>query len=791
MKRRWLKQNRELAKFNQNQAIKLRALDSELANLRTENLELREQKILLENQQARDRRRFSVEPIDRLKKQLDSKVSELQELLSGLGSVRDAFAKSPPRDRRRSTNSPPLNSGQRRWKNSLSLSDIANGLEGHLDPILEDAPSEAQLDKRRSLSERLKQRGPLSPSLLPRPNSPSAIPSPSPPPPRNWLTHGFGTLEETPVPPINFEMRRRRKDVVKQFPSESEQELGLAPAAEIVNMPIVEKPKGMTKVYHPAEPTSTSPAHSPPSKRIATDIPTRPANKRNPAPQSESKKETITTSSPADRRRKLPGRNAALLKGKESDENVAPLEEHVINNEQAAEGKGKTVLPLRKAAHGRKPLAPKSANQDLNSPLKQATKRLDAAPENSPVLPAADRDAARAEEVTTPVESTAQVSHDERPHAPPNSAARPPLPTEPETPAPEEETLPSPTSTAFSASIYARAPLDTPPPTELNPLISTADSLTSGRPSRRSRTAVSYAQPNLRDKMRRPTEGFVDAVGEAKTLKPLDVTVTAQQQQQHKRSSSLESSALLLKKREDEQADGAEIRPKPLDRLYASLKARELEDGSPVRVRNADAPSVPAAQLLRPRSTTPNMLRVGAGRPPKQLLGVKRAVRTGETRIGAPAGDLGVFEFPGSESGSPGGGGDDGGGGTAAEAPVALPSVSSGVVKEGGLEMRREGSRRRRVTVGAALGTGAATIVGGVRDGVREGAKKGGRVCGMLAASASAPSPGPAAGPEGEADAAHADEDEQRAAEEQQKEEGGGRLGSRVGATTRRRSMMV
>ena len=47
---------------------------------------------------------------------------------------------------------------------------------------------------------------------------------------------------------------------------------------------------------------------------------------------------------------------------------------------------------------------------------------------------------------------------------------------------------------------------DTPPPADIS---STGET---SRPGRRNRTAVSYAEPNLRDKMRRPTKELVDAV---------------------------------------------------------------------------------------------------------------------------------------------------------------------------------------------------------------------------------------------------------------------------------------
>jgi hypothetical protein len=73
--------------------------------------------------------------------------------------------------------------------------------------------------------------------------------------------------------------------------------------------------------------------------------------------------------------------------------------------------------------------------------------------------------------------------------------------TEPETPAAPD--IFSPSSSQPSA---ARESRDTPPPPDLGP------GTEGQRPSRRARPAVSYAEPNLRDKMRRPTKELVDAV---------------------------------------------------------------------------------------------------------------------------------------------------------------------------------------------------------------------------------------------------------------------------------------
>ncbi len=83
-------------------------------------------------------------------------------------------------------------------------------------------------------------------------------------------------------------------------------------------------------------------------------------------------------------------------------------------------------------------------------------------------------------------------------------SAEPPL----ETPIPPGLDLFSPTTSEPSA---ARSELrDTPPPPDLGPDTGTGSF---GRASRRPRGSVSYAEPNLRDKMRRPTKDLVDAVG--------------------------------------------------------------------------------------------------------------------------------------------------------------------------------------------------------------------------------------------------------------------------------------
>ena len=85
---------------------------------------------------------------------------------------------------------------------------------------------------------------------------------------------------------------------------------------------------------------------------------------------------------------------------------------------------------------------------------------------------------------------------------PPKTTELPPV-----TPAQPDLNLFSPLSTEPSAPRPESR--DTPPPADLH-----SNTLTNaGRTTRRPRGSVSYTEPNLRDKMRRPTKELVDAVG--------------------------------------------------------------------------------------------------------------------------------------------------------------------------------------------------------------------------------------------------------------------------------------
>lgn len=154
---------------------------------------------------------------------------------------------------------------------------------------------------------------------------------------------------------------------------------------------------------------------------------------------------------------------------------------------------------LAPSAEPRKVLAAKSTNEDMNSPRKISKPPVDAESQK----PSKPNNGSRKEKV--------RPKPKELQKAPITIAAAlsaPPRPVEDivlDKAVLSVETMPmspaSPVPTASTTQAH-----DTPPPADISAHGETA------RPSRRARASVSYAEPNLRDKMRRPTKELFDAV---------------------------------------------------------------------------------------------------------------------------------------------------------------------------------------------------------------------------------------------------------------------------------------
>lgn len=163
-----------------------------------------------------------------------------------------------------------------------------------------------------------------------------------------------------------------------------------------------------------------------------------------------------------------------------------------------------SVAPIRKV------LAPKSVN---NSPRKAVRKIV--SEEGKPNKPAPSIKHTDGERKQTRQEPL---------HIPVLDLNPSPVETEIQLPGPEPETpagidlFSPPLSQPSTTRQDSR---DTPPPAGLG------QSSEGPRPSRRARGAVSYAEPNLRDKMRRPTKDLIDAVaGDNKVIRTGSVVET-------------------------------------------------------------------------------------------------------------------------------------------------------------------------------------------------------------------------------------------------------------------------
>lgn len=173
-----------------------------------------------------------------------------------------------------------------------------------------------------------------------------------------------------------------------------------------------------------------------------------------------------------------------------------PLKEMPIVRKEARGKQG----ALRTA---RKPLSAKSTNDDLGSPTKvskSATTDEVAAAKADLLKSKASQERSRPK-----AKSNAPVKIE--------AVSYPVLPTPPtaELTAHIAESAPLSPSSPIAEPANGDHRGDTPPPLDISSMGETS------RPSRRNRAAVSYVEPNLRDKMRRPTKELYDAVaGERK-----------------------------------------------------------------------------------------------------------------------------------------------------------------------------------------------------------------------------------------------------------------------------------
>ncbi|KAI4290657.1 MAG: hypothetical protein L6R35_000091 [Caloplaca aegaea] len=481
---------------NSTQSLRIRSLESEISRLLSENISLREQVIRL---QFEIEHNVGADSINTVRGRLETKLGELGSLVQELGNLQqDAEDQRAIRRRSGVKASPKKSPDQRNWKNGLTISEATGGADGRLPPIVE-----GKYYPRRTLdAEELL--GTLQDS-----GDPADSPDLGPPPiahfeagdPIRFETthHGSPRKERSesgvvlnPALLANLETRRKRRESSRQGENGGSETKDLCTIQQ-------EQVGGTSRPEH----TLKSGAKRKLSAR------------EDEQPEEHSASERVVDFKP----------NHALEHHAERSEPVimqpAKQAEQETEHEMVkitARSRGRPKINANPSTSSRNVLAPKSVNTDpATSPVK--ANRLAPGDKAGPLKPdriSKQRDSSKARDQP----ASQRFARPAKPHQaevperkikttfegqPPSS--RPPA----ETSAPVPLDICSPDD--YEPPTARPESRDTPPPVDLDPEMANTNAFGSlGRASRRQKGSVSYAEPNLRDKMRRPTKELVDAV---------------------------------------------------------------------------------------------------------------------------------------------------------------------------------------------------------------------------------------------------------------------------------------
>ncbi|KAK0747610.1 hypothetical protein B0T21DRAFT_406218 [Apiosordaria backusii] len=470
LRRKFLRQNRDIARINSDQSQKIRRLENDCACLLSENLELRGQILRLEKQLEDNSARRIADHALEIKAKLEAQLAEFGALLGNLG-VEPPAKRHSGADRRFSKSSRPSISRtppavRRRRETNVDAETLA-AQEGRMPPIYENKSYQRATMNSEEIM-----------ALCAAAADTSA-----------------DSLELGPPPVSRF---IDEEPVKKSSPTRK---------AEDGQLNLSSPPKLDFSKKLPASPEPSKIVETSPMKDIQPEKKSQPVEQPPPTPPTQ----TIR----AGAKRKYGDENnirATLEQTAKDLGDVVAAEKALSGRDILQKRRSIKELPASKRDKARAPLAAKSTNEDIMSPKKMTMKpkpieepKKEKAPE-----PKEHKEQSVKEQpkVRKPAPPTIQV---------PPVALQPPtvlsVIAEPDTPLPIS-ILTSPTTPGRPSSVEP-IPHDTPPPAHISSQGETS------RPSRRARPAISYAEPNLRDKMRRPTKELFDAVsGEGKFHRP-------------------------------------------------------------------------------------------------------------------------------------------------------------------------------------------------------------------------------------------------------------------------------
>ncbi|PSR78042.1 hypothetical protein BD289DRAFT_486214 [Coniella lustricola] len=468
LRRKFLRQNREIARANSVQSQRIRSLESECGRLLSENLSQSSRILELEKEleQSRSAQRIADHALE-IKEKMEAQLVEWGAMLQGLGvepAAKRHATMSPggtriARQRKHSDRSP---AAKRRPRDSRTAEEIASLEEGRLPPILENPTyprrtmSHAEL---LSLCDEAEEHD--SPDLGPPPTSrfveedPIKIDSPS---------RSTGALQASP---------KIRNETLA--PPETLQQPKLDPKKK----PILPSDAPAAASLEPTKPAT---------------VPTRP-----PLVKAGSKRKFGEENYDAQPSKAVA--DNAKVAGKATTNNAPAFEVSTDPIKPPTKETDKSTRVGAKAARPRKPLADKTVNSDLMSP-KRIVKSASTDDLKKTTLAPGRTVAPLKKKRLVPIKLA-------MPQMPPPPSTI--ISNEPSTPSTEAEIILPDTPESKNTETKAH---DTPPPADISSRGETS------RPSRRARQSISYAEPNLRDKMRRPTKELFDAVaGEGKYVR--------------------------------------------------------------------------------------------------------------------------------------------------------------------------------------------------------------------------------------------------------------------------------
>ena len=489
LKRRFTRQNRDLARTNSAQSLRIRNLETEISRLLSENISLRETAIASQKEAERWKCQYGLaDEVRSMKSRLEKQLKEVSTLVDELGGLPDKAAQKEQR-RRKSTHGI---LGEARsptapdWRNKQTIAGVLSGAtgesDGRLPPIVED-----KLYPRRTLE-------PLEiQNLVDADGDPNQSESPDlgPPP----VAH-FDVAE-----PIDF----KHKKEVPTFHEPGDEDMVQLPS----NLETRRKRRTSSLLRDMTANESESDTEKPSLFRSGA---------KRKLDMSELEDDAGPATNGGENEDFVFQRRPALRAGsdRKSTRFSRPNQGEIIIPST------NTSLSPQKARHAekeRKVLAPKSTNSPSKRPLQDLGKPD---PNKSDALNRPTRLPDPPNTTERPPTRQGPSANADRP--PPKKAQAEPegsgereseqisdLP--PKTPFLPADIL-SPPSSDLVTSAPPSAPSISRGPSEAAIINSVEDVLNGsiGRASRRAKAAVSYAQPNLRDKMRRPGKEMVGAV---------------------------------------------------------------------------------------------------------------------------------------------------------------------------------------------------------------------------------------------------------------------------------------